>query len=401
MPRRVRAPRRPPRFSVVTIVRNEARRLPRLIESLGEFRERGGEVVVLDTGSDDGTPEVAAELGAVVASEPRRFNGALTARQAARIHARFSRGAEGPFVRQGERLFHFAKARAHAATLARHAFQLAVDGGDVVEALDIDFLDSIADDPGVTAAHFETRILTPLCWQRELRDYVYDRRIMEWRGRAHNYLASRSGKPIVPPRRLTPAQLLVSHHSDLEKARGYQFAGMALDALAEPRSVRCAFFLARALTAGGFPRSGLDLAMGLDRAEAPPGIRSAGLCFAARCRADLGAGPDEIDGLLFRAAQRDPTRRDPLLRLARRCLAQGELQAAASFAVAALAIPARVNVPEPEENLTTGPHAILYWALLWLGRAGEARSHFERCRALDPGNPLYAEHAALFGMASR
>lgn len=401
MPRRVRASRRPPRFSVVTVVRNEARRLPRLIESLGEFRARGGEVVVLDTGSDDGTPEVAAELGAVVATEPRRFNGTLTARQAARIQARFSLGGEGPLVHSGERLFHFGRARAHAATLARHSLQLAVDGGDVVEVLDIDFLDSIADNRGVTAAHFETRILTPMGWQRELRDYVGDRRIMEWRGRAHNHLTSRVGKAIKAPLRLTPAQLLVSHHTDLEKPRGYQFAGMALDALDEPRSIRCAFFLARALTAGGFPRSGLDLATGLDRPEVPPGIRSACLCFAARCRADLGAGPDEIDGLLFRAAQRDPNRRDPLLRLARRCLAQGELQAAASFAAAALAIPARVNVSEPEENLTTAPHAILYWALLWLGRPGEARSHFERCRALEPRNPLYAEHAALFGMASR
>lgn len=385
----------------MTIVRNEAGRLPRLIESLGEFRARGGEVVVLDTGSDDGTPEVAAKLGAVVAKEPRRFNGTLTARQAARIQARFSRGGEGPLARPGERLFHFARARAHAATLAHHSFQLAVDGGDVVEGLDIDFLDSLAADPAVAAAHFETRILTPMGWQRELRDYVYDRRFMEWRGRAHNHLAGRLGKPVKAPVRLTAAQLLVSHHTDLEKGRGYQFAGMALDALAEPRSVRCAFFLARALTAGGFPRSGLDLAIGLDRAEVPPGIRSAGLCFAARCRADLGAGADEIDGLLFRAAQRDPNRRDPLLRLARRCLAQGELQAAASFATAALAIPPRVDVPQPEEDLTTGPHAILYWALLWLGRTVEAKAHFDRCRALDPENPLYAEHRALFGMASR
>ena len=399
-PRR-QAKRRSPRFSVVTIVRNEAGRLPRLMASLGEFRARGGEVVVLDTGSDDGTPRVAAELGAVVATEPRRFNGTLTAGRAARIQARFSQGGEGPLVHSGERLFHFAKARAHAATLARNPLQLAVDGGDVVEALDIDAVDAIADDSAASGAHFETRILTPMGWQRELRDYVYDRRVLEWRGRAHNHLVRRDGKPILASMRLSPKQLLVSHHTDLEKPRGYQFAGMALDALEEPRSVRRGFFLARALTACGFSKSGLHLAMGLDRAEAPSGIRSAALCFAARCRADLGAGPDEIDGLLFRAAQRDPSRRDPLLRLARRCLAQGELQAAASFASAALAIPPRVDVPEPEENLTTAPDAILYWALLWLGRPAEAKSHFERCRALDPGNPLYAEHAALLGLASR
>lgn len=395
MRRPARSPRRPPRFSVVTIVRNEAGRLPRLIESLKDFLSRGGEVVVLDTGSDDGTPGVARELGCRVEVEARRFAGKLSAAQAARIHARFSRGHEGPLVAAGERLFHFGKARAHVAALARHPFQLAVDGGDVVEALDIDDMDSLALARTQTAL-FEARLLTPTGWQREWRDYVYDRRAMEWRGRSHNHLVPRSGGTTKPAHKLTPAQLLVSHHTDLEKPRGYQFAGIALDALSEPRSLRHLFFLARALTAQGFANSGLELALSLDRPDRPPALRSAGLCFAARCRAGLGAEPDEIDAWLFRATRRDPTRRDPLLRLARRSLSQGELQAAASFAAAALVIPPRLDGPEPEDNLTTGPHAILYWSLFWLGRRDEARWHFDQCRALDPSNPLYEEHAALF-----
>lgn len=402
MPRRVRASRRPPRFSVVTIVRNEARRLPRLIESLGEFRARGGEVVVLDTGSDDGTPRVASEAGCRVWVEPRRFRSRLTSSKARKINGTFMKGGEGPLVEAGEALFHFAAARAHATSLASNDFQFAVDGGDVVENLDIDFLDATARSRRHGVVHFETRTLSPIGWHLEVREYIHDRRVAMWRGRTHEYMRFRPGaRKDLLPLRVRRDQLFVSHHTELDKPRGFQLAGMALDALDEPRSIRCAYFLARALTAAGFPSSGLELLTGLDRAEVPSGIRSACLCFAARCRADLGAGPDELDGLLFRAAQRDPNRRDPLLRLARRCLAQGELQAAASFAAAALAIPARVNVSEPEENLTTAPHAILYWALLWLGRPGEARSHFERCRALEPRNPLYAEHAALFGMASR
>lgn len=357
-------------------------------------------MVVLDTGSDDGTPRVAAGFGCRVEVEPRRFRGKLTAGQAARIQSRFSRAGEGPLVREGEPLFHFAKARAHAASLARHPFQLAVDGGDVVEALDVDFLDSLARSR-VKTARFETRTLTPGGWQREWREYVYDLRAIEWRGRSHNYVAPIGRVSAEASLLLSPAQLLVSHHTDLDKPRGYQFAGMALDALSAPGSVRYAFFLARALTAHGFSHSGLEMALWLDQPDRPPSLRSAALCFAARCQADLGAGSDAIETLLFRAAQRDPSRRDPLLRMARRCLSQGELQAAASFAAAALSIPARLDMPEPEENLTTGPHAILYWSLLWLGRREEAKWHFERCRSLDPLNPVYAEHAALFREAAR
>ena len=142
MPAGRRGKRGEPRFSVVTIVRNEANRLPRLLASLAEFRSRGGEVLVLDTGSDDGTPQAAEEAGCLVAVEPRRFNGRLNVKQADRIQKAFSRAGEGPFLRAGERLFNFGAARNHAASIARNDFQLAVDGSDLVEAMDLDFLDA-------------------------------------------------------------------------------------------------------------------------------------------------------------------------------------------------------------------------------------------------------------------
>ena len=72
MPAGRRGKRREPRFSVVTIVRNEANRLPRLLASLAEFRERGGEVVVLDTGSTMERQRSLARLA--VASRSSRGN---------------------------------------------------------------------------------------------------------------------------------------------------------------------------------------------------------------------------------------------------------------------------------------------------------------------------------------
>lgn len=389
--------RRRPAFSVVTIVRNEARRLPRLLASLADFRDRGGEVVVLDTGSDDGTPEVAAEAGCRVWVEPRRFRSRLTSSRAGEINRTFMKGGEGPLVEAGQALFHFAAARAHATSLALNDFQFAVDGGDVVEKLDIDFLDHTARSRGHGVVHFETRTLSPVGWHLEIREYVHDRRVVTWRGRTHEYMSPKPGvAKDVLPLKVGRDQLFVSHHTELGKPRGFQLAGIALDALAQPTFARPEFYLCRSMMVLGHFRSGLQLALGLDRPGIAPSVRSLALCLAARCSAGLGAGSDEVEGLLFRAVLRDPTRRDPWLRLATRSLAHGQMQAAASFAAAALSIPARVGISEPEENLGAGPHAILYWALLWLGRPAEARSHFEQCRRLDPLNPLYVEHAKLF-----
>ncbi len=377
MPGSRRVKPRTPRFSVVTIVRNEADRLPRLLASLAEFRSRGGEVLVLDTGSDDGTPEVAAAAGCRVVIEPRRFGSRLTERQAGRINKRFCREGEGPFATAGERLFHFAKARAHAASLAMNDFQFAVDGSDVVEAMDIDFLDATARSKHPPILHFETRMLTSAGWTLEIRDYLYDRRLAEWRGRSHNFLAPRVVGAAASLRLLKRDQLLVSHHTNFKKSRAYHVL-VALDALADPDSPRWEYFMGRELASRGYFRSALPILLGLDLGEVPPHIRSASLCFAAHCVAGSGGSSDQIEEVLFRAAKRDSKRRDPLLRLASRRLARGDMQGATSFASAALAIPFRAGLSEPEQNHSTEPHEVLYWALLLLGQRPP------RCAARTP-----------------
>ena len=48
-------------FSVVMIAKNEVKTLPRMFRSLREFQARGGKIVILDTGSTDGTLEILKE----------------------------------------------------------------------------------------------------------------------------------------------------------------------------------------------------------------------------------------------------------------------------------------------------------------------------------------------------
>jgi len=55
--------KRKPTLSVVIITKNEADRLPRLLESI---RDIADEIIVVDSGSTDGTPTIAARYGAKV-----------------------------------------------------------------------------------------------------------------------------------------------------------------------------------------------------------------------------------------------------------------------------------------------------------------------------------------------
>ena len=65
-------PAAPPIIGVIMPTRNEAAALPKV---LGAILPKVAEVIVVDTASTDGTPEIAAGMGARVVSEPRRGYG--------------------------------------------------------------------------------------------------------------------------------------------------------------------------------------------------------------------------------------------------------------------------------------------------------------------------------------
>ena len=51
------------KFSIVTIAYNEAENIVKLASSAEKFMKAGGKLFLLDTGSTDGTPDVARKLG--------------------------------------------------------------------------------------------------------------------------------------------------------------------------------------------------------------------------------------------------------------------------------------------------------------------------------------------------
>ena len=201
-----------PRFSIVVLTRNEAWALPRLLWSLEDFIERGGEVLVLDTGSTDATIAIAQKRGCRVELVHDRFDAVLDDAQAAEIERRFAKGEEGPLVTAGQRLFHFGDARQHAGLLAANRFVLQLDASDEVPALDIDAFDRWIDSGGVDS--FEYNQLYGNIRLRIAR--FYDRTRYHWEGRVHELLSTsgRADTTAASRMRCDPTQLLVRHHKD-------------------------------------------------------------------------------------------------------------------------------------------------------------------------------------------
>ncbi len=99
-----------PLFSVVLIARNESMTLPHAIHSLKEFMDRGGDVNIVDTGSTDGTPELARSLGCRVKEVGEIFKHTISAGEALAVNKRFIVENEAPILTVGETYFDFASA---------------------------------------------------------------------------------------------------------------------------------------------------------------------------------------------------------------------------------------------------------------------------------------------------
>lgn len=386
-----------PRFSIVVLTRNEAWALPRLLWNLEDFIERGGEVLVLDTGSTDATVAIAQKRGCRVELAHDQFDAVLDDTQAAEIERRFARGEEGPLVTAGQRLFHFADARQHAGLRVANRFVLQLDASDEVPALDIDAFDRWIDSAGVDSFEYNQRYGN--IGLRIAR--FYDRTRYHWEGRVHELLSTsgRADTAAASRMRCDPTQLLVRHHKDETKERNY-LAGLALHVLECPQKSRWWHYLGRELFYLRRYESAIAaLEKHASMEDAWPAERSQSLCFMGETLEALGR-VGEAKEAYRRAIALDLTRREPLLRLATACCRSGEFEVAAHWASQSLTIPHTNAYPEVEANYTWIPHSLLYWCLFWLGQKDEARAHWEMYLSLVPDDSTTQQHARLFPPAS-
>ena len=384
-----------PAFSIVVVARNEARTLPHLLDSLWPFRERRGDLLLVDTGSEDETAELGRDFGCRVIAAGERFASRLTDAQAERIRRRFAREGEGPLVTSGQRLFHFARARRWASTRARRDVLWHLDGSDVVEVFDLDFVDGSIRRGEAGSVGCEVRLGT-LSF-RTCR--FYDRRFDRWEGRAHEGLYPRpkvSASVVRAPRlECPPDRLAVRHVRRGRKERNY-LAGLALEALPRTARPRWLHYLGRELHYLGFHHSAVAvLEEHAAREDAWRPERSGSLCIAGQSRLALDE-PDRAADLFWRAFTIDSSWREPLLRLAEVRASRDDLRGAVAQATAALSIPRTASHVEADENYTWAPHLLLYRSLLRLGSREEAREHWQACVRFAPNLPAFREDASAF-----
>ena len=176
-----------PKFSIVIIAKNETKTLPKCIESLRDFTSRGGEIILCDTGSTDGTPELARSLGCKVTEVGEKFITTLDEETANKLNERFVVEGETSIVQAGNRLFDFAAARNYATSLASNDMVCTLDADEEYSVLNIDEINKFVED-GFEQGEYQ--FIYAHDWMGNpavqfIQSKLFDRRVVKWCGVVH------------------------------------------------------------------------------------------------------------------------------------------------------------------------------------------------------------------------
>lgn len=383
-----------PKFSIVCIAKNEAKTLPKMMASLKNFTDRGGEVVLVDTGSTDGTAEIARTLGCKVEEVGEKFITTIDQNMADRINERFvEKDKEPNIVEVGNRLFDFASARNYATSLASNDFVLTMDCDEQYTKLEIDVLNFLIE---AGQEQFEYQfVYAHDGYGRPMIQFVqskaFDRRKMKWSGVVHEVLTGDAKRVLIGPE-----TILLEHWQEPGKDhRGNYLVGLALDCFLNPEKDRQSHYLARELMYTNRPKSAIreftrHIGMGGWLAE-----RAQSMIYLGDCYGMLNNPEAQIQWYNM-AIYYDPNRREAFLKIARFYKHNSNYQACAVYAKASLEIPWTDYYANDRAMYENYPHELLYWAYGWLGKIDLAREHLMKALSYQQYNPQYLEDTKYY-----
>lgn len=390
----------PPLFSVVVIARNEEHTLPRLLESLHEFRNRDGEIIIVDTGSKDQTVSVARNYGCHVVEVEDRFVLTLDQDLCETLNREYivdpKVDGEPDLIKVGDRFFDFAAARNFSTELSGNDMVVMPDCDEVFTYLDID---SINEHILKGIDCFKFRYIVAHENGRPLlqfyRSKFYNRKKLKWVGVVHETLPENNNDIVTV--RLDESVILLEHFQNSKTDRSQYLIGLAYDCWKNGNTNdRNSHYLGRELMYKRKYRSAIkELTRHVSmQGWLPEQARS--MLFIGDCYNYLGDFEKMMSAYLKSLEMY--VSRDPLLAIARYYYYRGDHQRTACFAEAALAIsrPKEALYFSLESDYTYFPHELLYWAYWYLGDREKSKMHFQKCLEYYPENEKFLKEKSLF-----
>jgi glycosyltransferase involved in cell wall biosynthesis len=398
-----------PLFSISIICKNEEQSLPNLLNSLKEFIESQGEIVVIDTGSTDNTINILKERGfhndGLLKYEEvgERFIFNINQEMADEIHREFLVELDAPFVEINKKVFHFCEARKYAGKQCSNDWILSVDCDEVFSALNIQFLNHIIRTGDVDQLNFTFRYKKSDGTNNSItsRDKFYNRTIADWKYSMHEQVKALPGKH---SRMCNIAEntLAIDHYQHEAEHRSNYLTGMCLDVSLNRKNDDInsshVFWLGRDFFYRNRYRSAIKLLKYHNETfkQAWSGEKCMSSIYIGECHLNLDNDREALNWF-FDATIQEPEFREGWLKLAEFFFVRDKWLQAAQFANAAMLI-TKVHQNYMNDGSCYGskPHQIFYKSLNNLGYKKEAHSIFIKCVSQYPSDLELLKDEELF-----
>jgi len=375
-------------FSVVLIAKNEAKTLPRLLKSLDEFRQKNGEIILLDTGSTDKTVEVANSYGCIVHEVGDRFVHKIDSAVASQINDLFCINDEQKILLDGDRIFDFSKARNYAATLATNDMIAMPDCDEIYTKLDLDKITKVIDQ-GAEQLEYNF-VFSHDQFGNELVKFMhskfYNRKKLSWVRIIHEILSGDAHRLY-----LDETVIKLEHFQNHETNRSGYIKGLALDCFYDHVSDRNSHYFGRELFWSGRYKSAikeLTRHTNIPTSNNFKAEQAQSVIFIGDCYEKLGEYDNAIDAW-SRAFLIDSSRRESLLRLAQFFYKRNDAQKTACYCGAALQIQNGFFYANNQYDYSNHPHELMYWAQWNTGDHEASKYHFDKAHSYQPLNSKY------------
>jgi glycosyltransferase involved in cell wall biosynthesis len=245
---------RKPNFSICVVAKNEAQCMGKFMEALQPFVLAGGDVVVVDTGSTDGTPTIARLGGAKVTEVGDRFMLTISPKLAREINEEYIVDGEEPIIYGGLKLFNYGEARNFAASLAENDEIFVIDPDEIVINMDINTICRYIDEGAAKISIWwnDYRVNVPYYFDARW----YNRKQAKWVGAMHEDIVTPGKVEItVAPKEV----LFVEHRPVGNPNRANYLAGMAHSLYLDQSRERQTHWFARELMFGKRYKSAIRL----------------------------------------------------------------------------------------------------------------------------------------------
>ncbi len=363
-------------FSVCIISKNEEEKLPALLASLTPFKEAGGQVYILDTGSTDNTGQIARTWGANV-FESTDFNHSLTQEQVEKLNKSFA--ATGLY-KEGDYYFDFGGARNFITSKAETDWVYICDSDEVLEVFDFKQMEIHMDNPEVHEIKSDFYFADGL---KFTRCACYRKSAMHYVGVVHEVPCFHSQGPHMFTY-LDHTIVKATHKQNTEKPRPYYLTGLFAEFIERPTEPRVCYYLGRDLMyRGAFEHSISVLNRCIEKSVFDCEIAWAHMLIAD-CYLGLKRNDEAVHHLHL--SLQEVLTRAPLIKLSEYYAAQKDWVRSAMYAVMSLEVPDTETFHRTEKYYTYYPWQLLYLARWYAGNKEGARQAFKECIMRYSGN---------------